>query len=232
MDELDLEHEGETAHQVRRALGRTELDVVIPRVHLEESAPGVLVTEFLTGASLAEALPEDAEAVARTLIATHLAVWREAGLVLTDCRPAHVLDLGGGRVGLLGTGLARPVPRERLDAGLAAFLALRDEDPARFVAAAAALEVVPEDALPEAHTLLREIFGEFAEGPATLDGPALAAASERGFGRIRDLLRLGAGVRPAASDLAAVRMLGQLIATLSNLGVRADWFAVAEDAAA
>jgi ubiquinone biosynthesis protein len=227
LDELDLEHEGETQHQVRRALRRVD-GVTVPAVHIEECEPERLVTELLNGPTLQEATPEDPAAVARALIAAHLTAWREAGLVLTDARPSHVVLLEGGGIGLLGAGLARPVPRERCEAGVAAFVALSDPDSARFVAAVADLGVLPEDAAGTAHALLREVLGDLVNGgPATLDGPALAAAGERALERIGDLVRLGAQVTPDPTDLAAVRMLGQLTATLSVLGVTEDWTALA-----
>jgi hypothetical protein len=227
LDELDLEHEGETQHQVRRALRRVD-GVTVPAVHLDECDAGLLVTELLEGPTLAEATPDDPGSVARALVEAHLVAWREAGLVLTDARPGHVILLSGGGIGLLGTGLARPVPRERYDAGVAAFAALADPDPARFTAAVADLAVLPAEAAVTAHGLLRDVLGDLvAGGPVTLDGPALAAATERAFDRLPELMRLGAQVTPQAHDLAAVRMLGQLTATLSVLGATEDWTALA-----
>ena len=230
MDELDLEHEADMQHQVRRALRRLE-DVTVPAVHVDECAPDVLVAERLEGPTLAAAAPDDPSRVARLLIEAHLTAWREAGLVLTDSRPGHVVLLGDGSIGLLGAGLARPVPRERLEAGVAAFAGLADADPASFVAAVAELGVLPAAAAPDAHALLRAVLGPFASGPATLDGPALADMTVRAYRRIADLLTLGAQATPQPADLAALRMLGQLTATLSRLGVTEDWPALTTAAA-
>jgi hypothetical protein len=192
----------------------------------------VLVAERLEGPTLAAAAPDDTGRVARLLIEAHLAAWREAGLVLTDSRPGHVVLLADGSIGLLGTGLARPVPRERLEAGVAAFAGLANADPAAFVAAVAELGVLPAAAAADAHTLLRDVLGPFVEGPALLDGPALADATVRAYRRIGELLAIGAQATPQPADLAALRMLGQLTATLSRLGVTEDWPALAVVASA
>ena len=231
MDELDLEHEGETQHRVRRALRRLD-GVTVPAVHVDECGPEVLVTELLEGPTLAAARAPDPGRVARLLVEAHLTAWGEAGLVLTDARPGHIVLLPNDSIGLLGTGLARPVARDRMAIGVSAFAGLAEADPAHFVAAAEALGVLPADAAAEAHALLRELLGEFATGPARLDGPALAAMTVRAHRRIGDLLRLGAQATPEPSDLAALRMLGQLTAALSRLGVTEDWPALALTASA
>ncbi len=222
MDELDLEHEGDTQSQVRRALRRLDA-VAVPGVHLDECSAGLLVTERLEGPTLAEAPAADPAKVARLLVEAHLTAWSGAGLVLTDARPSHVLLRSDGSIGLLGTGLARPVARDRAAVAVRAFAGLADEDPAGFVAAASELGVLPEADATAAHALLRELLGEFATGPARLDGPALAEMSARASRRVGGLLALGAKVTPEPADLAALRMLVQLTATLSRLEVTEDW---------
>ncbi len=229
MDELDLEHEGDTQHRVRRALRRLD-GVTVPAVHADECAENVLVTELLDGPTLAAAAPEDPAAVARLLVAAHLTAWREAGLVLTDARPGHVVLLADGGIGLLGTGLARPVGRDRMPLAVRAFTALAEDDPAPFVAAITALGALPADAAADAHPLLRELLGELVHGPVRLDGPALAGMTVRAHERLGELLALGARATPEPADLAALRMLGQLAATLSRLEVTEDWPALAAEA--
>jgi predicted unusual protein kinase regulating ubiquinone biosynthesis (AarF/ABC1/UbiB family) len=223
LDELDLEHEGDQQQRVRRALRRVD-GVVVPEVVGELAGTEVLATERLEGITLAAAVADDPEAIARRLVEAHVVAWREAGLVMTDCRPSHVVQLADGRTGLLGTGVARSVPRDRATAGVSAFGALADADPEGFVSAVSdGLGVLDEDTARAAHPLLREVLGPIVEGPARLDGPALAEMTVRGLRRIGPLLAIGAKATPQPADLAALRMLGQLAATLSRLEVTEDW---------
>lgn len=234
LDELDLEHEGDQQQRVRRALRRVD-GVRVPAVRDELAAGGVLVTEWLDGPTLAErdAAPADPVALARTLIAAHLAAWREAGLVLTDVRPSHVVLLAGGGIGLLGAGVARPVTRERMRPALDGFLALADPEPDAFVAAAEALGVLGAQDAAVAHGLLRDVIGDVVTGgPARLDGAALAAAQERALAHLPELLALGARATPQPADLAALRMLGQLSALLARLELTEDWAALTAQASA
>lgn len=222
MDELDLEHEGEQQQRVRRVLRRVD-GVVVPEVFLDECKPDRLVTALLEGSTE----PEDAERAAELLIAAHLTAWREGGLVLTDARPSHLIFLPGGGLGLLGTGLARPHDRDRLDGFLAAFVALTDEDPAAFVAATEGLALLDADAATAAHGLLREILGPFVEGAALLDAVAMHDVTIRAYERLGEALGLASVVTPDPRDIHAARMLGQLTATLARLRVTADWPALA-----
>jgi predicted unusual protein kinase regulating ubiquinone biosynthesis (AarF/ABC1/UbiB family) len=226
MDELDLEHEAETQHQVRRALRRLD-GVVIAEVHIDECAPNRLVTELLEGV----AAPEDPARAAELLVAAHLVAWREGGLVLTDARLSHLVFLPGGDLGLLGTGLARPHDRDRMALFVAGFTALADADPAPFAAAVEALEILPPESAADAHALLREVLGPLVAGEAKLDAAALHDAGIRAYRRLGDLLALGAVVTPDPRDVHAARMLGQLAAALARLEVTADWPALTARAA-
>ena len=230
MDELDLEHEAETQSRMRRALRRLH-GVAVPDVFLENCTPTLMVSEFIEGTSLADAWPGDPDAVAERLVAAHLVAWRDLGLVPTDARPSHVLLLDDGGVALLGLGLARPVARDRMEHFVAAFAALGADDANAFVVAVEALEILDGDAARTAFPLLRALLGEFAEGEAQLDAPALERAAERAFERVGELLALAGRATPDPADLAAGRMLGQLIATLAQLEVSADWPALAARAA-
>lgn len=228
LDELDLGHEGDQQQRVRRALRRVD-GVRVPTVRDELAADGVLVTERLDGPTLAAdgAASEDPAALARALIAAHLTAWREAGLVLTDVRPSHVVLLDAGELGLLGAGVARPVARDRMGPAVAGFVALADPEPDAFVAATEALGVLGAQDAAVAHGLLRDVLGDVVSGgPARLDGAALAAAQERAFARLPELLALGARATPQPADLAALRMLGQLSALLSRLELTEDWAAL------
>jgi predicted unusual protein kinase regulating ubiquinone biosynthesis (AarF/ABC1/UbiB family) len=222
-DELDLEHEGAMQRQARRAL-RGLAGVTVPAVHSELTSEGVLVTDRLDGPTLAEAGPEDPGEVARALVAAHVTAWREGGLILTDARPSHVVLLADGGVGLLGTGVSRPGDRDRAVAFGDAFAALGADDADTFVEAVAdRLALLPAADAHGAHVLLRDVLGPLADGPARLDGPALAEVGERALDRIGDLVALGARATPQPADLAAARMVGQLAATLSVLGATEDW---------
>ncbi len=232
LDELDLEHEGDQQQRVRRALRRND-DVVVPDVVGDLCADDVLVSRFVEGETLAEAPAPDPSATARRLVDAHVAAWREAGLVLTDTRPSHVVHLPDGRTGLLGVGVARPAPRERAAASVDAFVALGEADADAFVRAVVdGLGVLDAETAREAHTVVREVLGEFVEGPAKLDGPAVAKVTARAFGRIGDLMRIAGKATPQPADLAAGRMLGQLVATLSRLEATEDWAALAREASA
>ncbi len=132
LDELDLEHEAAQQRAVRRALARVE-GVVVPAAYGELAAAAVCVSDWLDGPSLAQQPAADPDATARALVAAHVTAAR-AGLILIDPRPNHVLLLPDGAVGLLGTGSAVAGDRDRLDALLALPGAVRDPDPAPFVA--------------------------------------------------------------------------------------------------
>ena len=232
MDELDLEHEAGQQQRVRRALRGLD-GVVVPEVLGDLAGEEVLATERLDGRTLAEGPAADPQATARRLVEAHLTAWREAGLVLTDPRPSHVVDLPDGRTGLLGTGVARPAPRERAAAAVAAFAALAEPGSQAFAEAVAdGLGVLDAETAHEAHGLLREVLGELVDGPARLDGPALAGVTERAFRRLGPLLDVAARATPDPADVAAARMLGQLAATLARLEVTEDWPRLAAGAVA
>lgn len=226
LDELDLEHEASQQRQARRAL-RDTAGVVVPASHTELAGEGVNVSELLDGPTLEQTEPDDPKEVARALVAAHVDAWRRAGLVLTDPRPGHVVLLGGGTIGLLGTGVARVVPRERAEPAVSALAALRDGDESGFARTVRELGVLDGNANGDAYALAREILGHVLEAPARLDGPALATAGTLAIERLGHLMAIAAAATPGPHDLAPLRMLGQLAAVLSRLGVTEDWAAVA-----
>jgi hypothetical protein len=222
LDELDLEHESGQQRQARRAL-RELSDVVVPAVHSDLAGDEVMVSELLEGPTLEEGAPDDPARVARALIAAHVTVWRRLGTVLTDPRPGHVVLLADGRVGLLGTGVGRPVPRERAEPTLAGVRALRHGDRSGFTAAARELGVLRGGAAEEAFGHAQATVGHLLGGPARLDGAALALGAERALERLGPLVSLAGQATPQGVDLPVVRMLVQLAALLSRLGVEEDW---------
>ncbi|HEX3318402.1 MAG TPA: AarF/UbiB family protein, partial [Solirubrobacteraceae bacterium] len=145
LDDLDLEHAAATQRRLGRAARRLE-GVRVPAVRTELAAPGVLVADLLEGPTLAAAQPPSAGAAARALVAFHLGAPRAVGLAPADPRPDHVVLLGDGGIGLLGTGAASPVDRDRFGAFLDALEALREEDRAAFVAAVQRMGLLPADA--------------------------------------------------------------------------------------
>ena len=195
---------------------------------MELSGEAVLVGELLEGRTLADpkAKVADPGAVARTLVAAHVTAAR-AGLVLTDPRPGHVVLMADGQVGLLGAGLARPVDRDRTAAALEALVAWRAGDQDVFAAIVAdRLGLLPTADAIKAYGLAAVVFGEVLNGPATLDGPVLAAIAERGLDHLTAALQLAATVTPHPHDLAVVRSVGQLASVLARLGATEDWGAL------
>lgn len=227
LDELDLEHEAAQQRAVARAL-RGRAPVEIPAGHSELAAPGVSVSGFLDGPTLAAARPADPGAVARALVAAYVAAAR-AGLVLCDPRPNHVVLRPDGSVGLLGTGAAVAVDRSRLRGWIALAGSLRAADPGAFAAEAAELALLERAADARAvHGLLREVFGNLVAGPARLDGAALAAVADRALPRAGAAVALAARARPEPHDVWLGRGGGQLLAVLAGLGAREDWLALLE----
>jgi hypothetical protein len=227
LDELDLEHEASTQRQLRRTLRGID-GLVIPAPDMDLSGETVLVSELLEGRTLADpkAKVADAGAVARMLVAAHVAAAR-AGLVLTDPRPGHVVVMKGGKVGLLGTGLARPADRDRVTAALEALVAWRAGDQDGFAAVVAdRLALLPAADALKAYGLAAVVLGEILNGAITLDGPALAAIAERGLDHLTAALQLAATVTPQPHDLAIARSVGQLASVLARLGATEDWGAL------
>lgn len=219
LDELDLEHEGAMQRAARRAL-RTP-GVEIPAVHSELSGPAVLVSEWLDGPTLAAQRPGDRAAVADALVQAHAQVTR-AGLVMCDPRPNHVvLRPDGGAIGLLGTGAAVGIDRDRGARLLGLLEALREPDASHAVDDAGALGLPAADARA-AHGLAREVLGDPVRGSAPLDRAALVAAGERALARAGDLVAVAGVLRPAPGDLWLGRMAAQLAAVLAGLGARED----------
>jgi len=227
LDELDLEHEASTQRQLRRTLRGVD-GLVVPAADMELSGEVVLVTELLDGRTLADNKVKIANpgAVARTLVAAHVTAAR-AGLVLTDPRPGHVVLMAKGQVGLLGTGLARPVARDRTAVALEALVAWRAGDQDGFATIVAdRLGLLPTTDAIKAYGLAAIVLGDILNGPATLDGPTLAAIAERGLDHLTAALQLAATVTPHPHDLAVLRSVGQLAAVLARLGATEDWGAL------
>lgn len=222
LDELDLEHEASTQRAVRRAL-RGVPELVVPAPDLELSSSSVLVSEWLDGPTLAEAAPGDPAAVARTLVAAHVAAAR-AGHVLADPRPGHVVLLERGGVGLLGAGVARPADRQHVAAALDALVAFRSEDQDGFAAIVAdRLALLPSGDAIKAYGLAAVVLDGLLSGEARLDGPVLAAVGDRALDHLTAALTLAATVTPQPADLAVARSVGQLASVLARLGATEDW---------
>lgn len=221
-DELDLETEASGQRQAGRALKRME-SVRVPAVHGDLCNEDVMVSELLQGPTLLEAKPDDPGHVARTLLAAHLTLWREAGIAPTDPRPAHVILCPDGTLGLLGLGLQARIEPARLDAIALALTAMRAGDEARFEQAVTALQILPPGEAAPVLPLIRGVLGELIAGPAKLDAPALERLADRGIDALGELMPLAARVTPTASDLWPLRGLAQLAVVLARLGATEDW---------
>jgi hypothetical protein len=128
LDELDFEHEASVHRRVARVLRDVD-GLVVPAVHSELCAEDLFVADLL------ETQDTPAKDGARVLVAAHAAA-AQAGIVLLDARPGHVLALRDGRVGMLGAGVARPVDREQaigaevtVDAAIRGLIARPDPQP-------------------------------------------------------------------------------------------------------
>jgi hypothetical protein len=216
MDELDLEHRASTQRAVRRAL-RGEDRVEVPAPHADLATPTTLVDAWLDGAPSAG----DA-AAATTLLDASLRLAARTGWVLVDHRPEHVLDLGGGRLGLLNTGAAVRADRERLAGFAAALRGLLEDDPAPL----AGLGVVSDH--ERAHAVARAVAAPLLGATFRLDLRLL----EQLAGRAADqgAFALAPLATPQPRDMWPGRGAGQLVLTLATWGVEADWLALAADA--
>ena len=226
LDELDLEDVGATQQRLARATRRLD-GISVPGVDTELSAPGVLVSELFEGPTLAAVAPGDPGAVARALVAFSLGAPRAVALAAADPRPDHVVLLRRGGIGLLGTGAARAVSRERFDAALDALAALRDGERDAFGAAVERMALLPANATPDAFDLIDELFGHLVRGPARLDAGVLRDLTERALAALPRALPLTDRLTPDPADLWPLRMLGQLAALLGRLDTTEDWGALA-----
>jgi hypothetical protein len=227
LDELDFEHEASTQRRVARALRGVD-GVSVPRPHLELCAASVLVADFAPGTTLADgARPADPGAAARTLVAAVRAAVLDAGVAPVDLRASHLVVGRGDELALLGLGIARPIDRDRARDALDALQELAGDDAGAFADRVAASGILERADAESAHATLRAVLGGLLDGPATLDAAALLVLGERSRDEIPTLARLAMASAPRPEDLALGRMLGQLVAVLSRLGVREDWITLA-----
>jgi ABC1 atypical kinase-like domain len=224
LDELDLEHAAGQQRRVGRALRDLD-DVVVPEVHADLAAPGVLVAARLEGPTLAEDRPADRGAAARTLVLAHATAAR-AGIAPVDARPDHVVLLGGPRLGLLGTGAAVAVDRGRVESWLAALAAVRDGDAETLGRVGDGLGALGTEDAEAALALTREVLDGLMPdppAPARLDAEALAGVGERALDALPALFALARRATPAPEDGPLARMLGQLALVLARLAASEDW---------
>jgi predicted unusual protein kinase regulating ubiquinone biosynthesis (AarF/ABC1/UbiB family) len=230
MDELDLEHEGEVHRRVARGLRRMD-EVTVAAVDAELTTPGVHVSAFLSGPTLADSAPADPGHVARTLIRVYAGAPKAIGMVLANPRPNDVVFMDDGTIGLIGPGAARPVDPFRHEEIQAAAAALQTGDRKAFVAAVSKLDLLPDKAAGEAYDHIAELLGPLLmNGPARLDDAALADAGEAALERIDVLVALAGKGKPDPADVWPARMLGQLTTTLAKLGAEENWLELAAGA--
>ncbi|WP_270030313.1 AarF/UbiB family protein [Solirubrobacter phytolaccae] len=114
---LDFEVEAARQSAARRLL-RAVPGASVPAVRTEWCRSNVLVSEWMSGPTLASSAPLDPAGTARTLLLAHAAAAR-GGLVLLEPRPWHVVVLQDGTLSLLGAGAALPIDGAQVDAALA-----------------------------------------------------------------------------------------------------------------
>jgi predicted unusual protein kinase regulating ubiquinone biosynthesis (AarF/ABC1/UbiB family) len=227
LDELDLEHEAATQRTVARAL-RRHPHITVPAPISDLCHESVMVSAHVAGPTLAEGIPEDAGAIARTLLRAAIGLPRTAGLVHADLDPANVIVTGPGSIALVDLGASRRVDAARLDQGLIALAALRAGDEAAFTDAVLGLGVLPDaESCARALGLLREVGADLLTGPVRLDADALLALAARAEDRLGDAFGLAMQATLDPQDLWPLRMLGTLVATLARLEVTEDWIALA-----
>lgn len=225
LDEVDFEHEGSTQRRVARALRGVD-GVEIPRPESDLTSAEVLVAAWAPGTTLADgAVPADAGAAARALVGAVRAAVLDAGLAPVDLRASHVV-VDGGRLSLLGSGVARPVDRTRSQRVVDAFAAVADADPQAFAEAMGELGLLEPGDADQAYEVARRVLGDLLDGPALLDAGVLRELFERAGREAPALLRLATAAAPRPEDLSLARALGQLVAVLARLGATEDWAAL------
>lgn len=231
LDELDLEHEAGVLRTLHRATRRHPL-LGVPAPHADLCRDRVLVVDWVDGRDATQLRTEEERvAVARALIAFHVGLAR-TGTIHADPRPDHVLLDADGRAWFLDPAATAQVDPERVDHGVAALDALRDDDGAAFGAALEALGVLPADHGSRVLALAREALGPFAEpGVRRLDAAAMHDVLERATLAGRGAIGLLNVAKLPARDLWPLRMLGALVATLGRLDVELDWYAEVRAAA-
>jgi predicted unusual protein kinase regulating ubiquinone biosynthesis (AarF/ABC1/UbiB family) len=228
-EELDPEHEGDTARRLARALrGHPTLTVPMPVSRL--TTDRVLVSEWMDGRPLAPD-GDGGRAAAEAVVRFHVGSAR-FGLVHADPHPEHVLALGDGRFAFLDAAASRSVDAGRVDLGVAALDALRAGDAAALGEALQALGWLPAAAGPDALALAQELAPELLGGECVLDVALLVRMRDRVLGRLDAIAGLVLQARVAPEDLWPLRMLLGIGLVLAPLGVRADWLALGRAAAA
>jgi predicted unusual protein kinase regulating ubiquinone biosynthesis (AarF/ABC1/UbiB family) len=218
LDELDLEHEASQQRRVARAMRGID-GVAVPRVHGELAAETVLVADLLEGTTVADGAraPEPRRA-ARALAAAYRAAVLGAGLVPYDLRASHVVIGPDGTLGLLGTGVARALDRERAAAELAALDALVDGDEDGFAALVAGeTALLGEEDARAAHALLQDVLDDLLTPDPPLDAAALRALAVRARERAPEIVQLAGRAAAGPGDLALGRAIGQLAALVARL---------------
>jgi predicted unusual protein kinase regulating ubiquinone biosynthesis (AarF/ABC1/UbiB family) len=217
LDELDLEHEASQQRRVARAMRGID-GIAVPRTHGELAADTVLVSELLEGTTVADgARPPHARRAARALAEAYRAAVLGAGLVPYDLRASHVVIAPDGTLGLLGTGVARALDRDRAAAELAGFDALAAGDEDGFAGRVAGeTGLLAEDDARAAHALLREVLGDLLAPDPPLDAAALRELAVRARGRAPEIVRLAGRAAARPEDLALGRAIGQLAAVVAR----------------
>ena len=227
LDELDLEHEATVQRRFARALrGHPFLTVPAPVTTLARD--GVLVSEWIEGVPLRDALDRD-QAAARLLAFVLGGIG--AGIVHADPDPDDVLVLAGGRLAILDFGANATVDAQRAAATVAALDAFAADDLQSFARALALLGWLPPDVAAEALALTRHALGDLAgPNPARLDTGAVVAARERLLYMADALDGVLGAAAMAPEDLWPARSVAQLFGTIARIGATGRWLALSQAA--
>lgn len=220
LDELDLEQEATAQRRFHRAL-RSHPSLMVPAPVMRLAHAGVLVSEWVDGVPLSQAVDRDhaaAQLVRFVLGAT------AAGIIHADPDPDDVLVLADGRLAVLDYGAWREIDRERVILATAAFDAFVARDVEAFGRAVDELGWLPADRAATALEVIELGLGDLAgPGRVRLDSDAVLAARDRLIGRpdlIAELIVHGA-LPP--QDLWPMRGVAQLFGTIARVGATADW---------
>ncbi len=220
LDELDLEQEATAQRRFHRALRDHPL-FTVPAPLTGLSHENVLVSQWVTGVALADAVERDA--AASRLVLFVLGGLR-AGMVHADIDPDDVLVLDDGRLAIVDFGASRVVDRARAEQTAAAVEAFVAADPQSLGHALGRLGWLAPEHAEAALELGEHVLGELAGPDAVrLDTGAVRAAGERAAERPRQLLELMLAGALLPEDLWPARAVGALFGAIARVGATAPW---------
>jgi hypothetical protein len=227
LDELDLEHEAAVQRRFHRAL-RGHPCFYVPAPLTQRARPQVLVSEWVSGVPLRDAIDRDRAAALLVRFVIGAMRW---GIVHADPLSDDVLVLDDDRLAILDFGATRTTVRARVTAVHQAHDAFVRGDVDAFSAALARLGWLPASEGPSAFELARYALGELGgPGAARLDSAAVIRARDRLFSRSDQVQRVIGSGKLSPVDLWPARGVAQLFATIAQVGATGCWTELARDA--